>query len=98
MVLQFPAAGVAGGQLPKGAFDAEVGKLAARPGRGAGWHGVRSAGRTMTIPPRPGLLAHGSAFWAQLTIRALWAVARCPACANAIGADARYYLGRSLWV
>jgi hypothetical protein len=97
MVLQFPAAGVAGGQLPKGAFHAGAGGLGARPGRGEGWHGVHSAGRTMTIPPRPGLLAHGCAPWARLTVRALWAVARFPARAKVMGADTRYDLGRSLW-
>jgi hypothetical protein len=68
------------------------------PGLGAArGRGVRSAGRTMTIPPRPGLLAQNCAPWVQLTIRALWAVARFPACAKVMGADARYDLGRSLW-
>jgi hypothetical protein len=69
------------------------------PGLGAAryGHGAQSAGRAMTIPPRPGLLAGDCAPGVQLTITALMTVVCLPACAKVMGADARYYLGRSLW-
>jgi len=51
----------------------------------------------MTTPPRPGLLAHGCASGAQVQITALMTVVHFPAYAKVMGADARYYLGRSLW-
>jgi hypothetical protein len=52
----------------------------------------------MTIAPRPGLLPHGCASRTQLKITALMTAAHFPACAKVMGTDARYYLGRSLWV
>jgi hypothetical protein len=46
----------------------------------------------------PGLgAAHGCAPGAQLKITALMTAVHFPACAEVMGADARYYLGRSLW-
>jgi hypothetical protein len=47
--------------------------------------------------PRPGPRAHGGTPGAQLEIRELLTDAQFPVCAKVMGADARYYLGRSLW-
>jgi hypothetical protein len=69
------------------------------PGLGAAQDGaVRiPAGCTVTASPRPGLLGRGCACGTQLKTTALTAVARFPASAKVMGADARFGLGRSLW-
>jgi hypothetical protein len=69
------------------------------PGLGAARDGtVRiPAGRTVTVRPRPGLPGRGCACGTQLKITALVTVARFPASAKVMGADARFGLGRSLW-
>lgn len=69
------------------------------PGLGAAQDGTVSipAGRTVTVRPRPGLLAPSCPCGTQLKITAPMAVARFPASAKVMGTDARCDLWRSLW-